>query len=102
MCFISIGEKIQKYECECYAIKNVCHVYLSQKADLRLFMISFIIKIETQYQMCKVLKLHKKSTCSLRYKKKILGIYFLHCVMNYFIALNENHLSVILKLFSRK
>ena len=70
MCFISIGEKIQKYECECYAIKNVCHVYLSQKADLRLFMISFIIKIETQYQMCKVLKLHKKSTCSLQYKKK--------------------------------
>ena len=43
MCFISIGEKIQKYECECYAIKNVCHIYLSQKIDLRLFMVSFIL-----------------------------------------------------------
>ena len=56
MCFISIGEKIQKYECECYAIKNVCHVYLSQKADLCLFMISFIIKIAIDINLIKMLK----------------------------------------------
>ena len=30
MCFISIGGKIQKYECECYAIKNV-HLFVTKK-----------------------------------------------------------------------